>query len=154
MPYGPTSLLSLPLYLLHFPLGMRRGNSNPLLPIRKYRGRAITQAVSHRLPTAAARVRAQLRACGICGGQSGTGQVFSEYFGSSCQFSFHRLLHTHHPSSGAGNNRPVSGRRTKWTQSHPTPKKPKLNSVAVVHKRTIPTERSPLVGEVSANLCG
>jgi hypothetical protein len=30
----------------------------------------------------------------------------------------------------------------------------KLNSVAVVRKRTIPTERRPLVGEVSANLCG
>jgi hypothetical protein len=28
------------------------------------------------------------------------------------------------------------------------------NSVAVVRKRTIPTERPPLVGEVSANLCG
>jgi hypothetical protein len=28
----------------------------------------------------------------------------------------------------------------------------KLNSVAVVRKRTIPTERPPLVGEVSANL--
>jgi hypothetical protein len=33
-------------------------------------------------------------------------------------------------------------------------KKTKLNSVAVVRKRTIPTERPPLVGEVSANLCG
>jgi hypothetical protein len=32
-------------------------------------------------------------------------------------------------------------------------KKTKLNSVAVVRKRTIPTERPPLVG-VSANLCG
>jgi hypothetical protein len=30
----------------------------------------------------------------------------------------------------------------------------KLNSLAVVRKRTIPTERPPLVGEVSANLCG
>jgi hypothetical protein len=29
-----------------------------------------------------------------------------------------------------------------------------LNSVVVVRKRTIPTERPPLVGEVSANLCG
>jgi hypothetical protein len=29
-----------------------------------------------------------------------------------------------------------------------------LNSVAVVRKRTIPTDRPPLVGEVSANLCG
>jgi hypothetical protein len=28
------------------------------------------------------------------------------------------------------------------------------NSVAVVRKRTIPTERPPLVGEVSANLWG
>jgi hypothetical protein len=28
-------------------------------------------------------------------------QVFSEYFGFPCQFSFHRLLHTHHLSSGA-----------------------------------------------------
>jgi hypothetical protein len=30
----------------------------------------------------------------------------------------------------------------------------KLNSVALVRKRTIPTERPPLDGEVSANLCG
>jgi hypothetical protein len=29
-----------------------------------------------------------------------------------------------------------------------------LNSVALVHKRTIPTERPPLVGEVNANICG
>jgi hypothetical protein len=30
------------------------------------------------------------------------GQVFSEYFGFPYQFSFHRLLHAHHLSSGAG----------------------------------------------------
>jgi hypothetical protein len=24
------------------------------------------------------------------------GQVFTKYFGFPCQFSFHRLLHTHH----------------------------------------------------------
>jgi hypothetical protein len=29
-------------------------------------------------------------------------QVFSAYFGFPCQFSFHRLLHTHHLSFGAG----------------------------------------------------
>jgi hypothetical protein len=29
-------------------------------------------------------------------------QFFSEYVGFPCQFSFHRLLHTHHLSSGAG----------------------------------------------------
>jgi hypothetical protein len=32
--------------------------------------------------------------------------------------------------------------------------KNKVNSVAVVRKRTIPTERPPLVSEVSANFCG
>jgi hypothetical protein len=30
----------------------------------------------------------------------------------------------------------------------------KLNSMALVRKRTIPTERPPPVGEVSANICG
>jgi hypothetical protein len=29
-------------------------------------------------------------------------QVLYEYFGYPCQFSFHRLLHTHHLPSGAG----------------------------------------------------
>jgi hypothetical protein len=33
-------------------------------------------------------------------------------------------------------------------------KERKKNSVAVVRKRTIPTERPPFFGEVSANLCG
>jgi hypothetical protein len=39
-------------------------------------GRAIAQVASRRLPTAAARVRPQVRSCGICGGQSGTGAGF------------------------------------------------------------------------------
>jgi hypothetical protein len=39
-------------------------------------GRAIAQAVSRRLPTAAGRVRARVRSCGICGEQSGTGAGF------------------------------------------------------------------------------
>jgi hypothetical protein len=29
-------------------------------------------------------------------------QVFSEYFGFPCHFSFHRLPYTHHLSAGAG----------------------------------------------------
>jgi hypothetical protein len=39
-------------------------------------GHVIAQAVSRRLPIAAARVRARVRSCGICGGQSGTGAGF------------------------------------------------------------------------------
>jgi hypothetical protein len=39
-------------------------------------GRAIAQAVSHWLPTAAARVRAWVWSCGICGLQSGAGAGF------------------------------------------------------------------------------
>jgi hypothetical protein len=38
-------------------------------------GRAVAQAVSRWLPTAAARVRVRA-ACGVCGGQSGTGGGF------------------------------------------------------------------------------
>jgi hypothetical protein len=38
-------------------------------------GRALAQAVSRRLPTAAARVLLRA-ACGVCGGQSGTGAGF------------------------------------------------------------------------------
>jgi hypothetical protein len=39
-------------------------------------GRAIAQAVSHWLPTAAARVRSRVWSSGICGGQSGAGAGF------------------------------------------------------------------------------
>jgi hypothetical protein len=40
------------------------------------KGRAIAQAVSRWLPIAAARVRSEVRSCGICDGQSGTGAGF------------------------------------------------------------------------------
>jgi hypothetical protein len=39
-------------------------------------GRAIAHAVSRWLPTVAARVRARVWSCGICGGQSGAGAGF------------------------------------------------------------------------------
>jgi hypothetical protein len=47
-----------------------------MIIIRAYKGRAIAQAVSRWLPTAAAHVRARVWSCGIFGGQSGAGAGF------------------------------------------------------------------------------
>jgi hypothetical protein len=66
-------------------------------------GRAMAQAVSHWLSTAAARVRARVSHLGFVGDKVTLGQVFSEYFSFPCQSLFHQLLHNHHQlSSGAG----------------------------------------------------
>jgi hypothetical protein len=46
----------------------------------------MAQAVSRWPVTAEARVRARVFPCGICGGQSGTGQVFSEFFRLPCKY--------------------------------------------------------------------
>jgi hypothetical protein len=80
-------------------------------------GRALAQAVSRRLPTAAARVRAQFRSCGICGGQNDTGAGFLRVL----RFPLSVLIPPTAPHSSSITrgwyNRPVSGRRTKWTVS-------------------------------------
>jgi hypothetical protein len=55
-------------------------------------GRAIAEAVSRWLPTAAARVQV-----GFVVDKVASGQVFSEYFGFPCH-SFQKILHPHnHP---------------------------------------------------------
>jgi hypothetical protein len=66
-----------------------------LTVIRIYQGRAMAQAVSRWPLAAEARVRARVNPCEICGGQSGTGQVFSEYFGFPCKYIIPPLLHIH-----------------------------------------------------------
>jgi hypothetical protein len=75
----------------------------------------------------AAWVRAQVRSCGICGAQSGTGAGFLR--GLWFPLSIIILPTAPHSSSIIWDwyNRPNCGRRTKWTQSHPTPKNLKKN---------------------------
>jgi hypothetical protein len=83
-------------------------------------GHVIAQAVSHWLPTMVAWVRSQVKSCGICGGQSGAGADFLWVL----RFPLPILIPptASHSSSiiRAWYGRPVSGRRTKWTQSHPS----------------------------------
>jgi hypothetical protein len=82
-------------------------------------GRFLAQVVSRRLPTAAARIRAQVRSRGICGGQSDTGVGFLRVVRFRLPI---RIPQSSSPSIIRGwYNRPNSGRRTKWTQSHPHP---------------------------------
>jgi hypothetical protein len=64
-------------------------------------GRAIAEAVSRWLPTAASRVPARVWQVGLVVDEVASGQVFSEYFGFPCQnHSFHQLLHQHHLHPG------------------------------------------------------
>jgi hypothetical protein len=87
-----------------------------------FKGHAIAQAISHRLPTTAGRVRAQVRSRGICDGQSGTEAGFLRVL----RFPLPIIIQSTAPHSSPSTirgwyNRPVSGRRTKRTQSHFTP---------------------------------
>jgi hypothetical protein len=83
-------------------------------------GRAIAQTVSRRFPTARTRVRSQVRSCGICGGQSGSGAGFLRVL--QCPLPI--IIPPNAPYSPImrdGYNRPINDQRTKWTQSYPTP---------------------------------
>jgi hypothetical protein len=72
------------------------GTCHCMLNINLRIGRAIAQAVSRRLPIAAARVQTRVCSCGILWWTKvALGQVFSESFGFPCQSPFHLLLHNH-----------------------------------------------------------
>jgi hypothetical protein len=92
-------------------------------------GRVIAQGVSSRLPTAAVRVRAQFRLCDISGGRSDTGAGFFRVL--RFPLPIHIPPTAPHSSSITRGlyNRPISGRRTEWTQSHRTPKNLKKKRV-------------------------
>jgi hypothetical protein len=84
--------------------------------------RAIAQAVSRRLPTAAARVRFQVKSCGICGEKGGTGAGVLLVL----RFPLTIFIPLNSPYSSiiyGWYNRPITGRRTKWTQYNPPPNK-------------------------------
>jgi hypothetical protein len=66
---------------------------NEIVEDRK--GRAIAQAVSRWLPTAAARVQTRVWSSGICGGQSGAGAAFLRVFRFPLPILFHQILHHH-----------------------------------------------------------
>jgi hypothetical protein len=82
-------------------------------------GRAVAQAVSPWLPTAAARVRVRV-ACGVCGAQSGTGAGFLRVLRfppanhHSTSFSIIIIIRGWH-------NRSIGGRSAQWTQLDSTP---------------------------------
>jgi hypothetical protein len=92
-----------------------------LTPIKR---RAIVQAVSHCPPTAAARVRAWVRSCGICGGQSGTGAGFLRVLWFPLPIFIPSIAHQSPSSIIWGSyNRPLMAAVTKWTQARPTKNK-------------------------------
>jgi hypothetical protein len=66
-------------------------------------GCAIAQAVSRQVPTEAAQVRAQVKSCWICGGQSGTGTGFLRVLRFPLQILIPPTApHSSSISSGAG----------------------------------------------------
>jgi hypothetical protein len=95
----------------------------PIVTRNFFRGRAIALAASPWLPTAASRLRSQVKSCGICGGQKYARAGFLPVI----RFLLPVLIPPTAPHSSSiiqgWYNRPISGRRTKWTQSHPKLKK-------------------------------
>jgi hypothetical protein len=90
----------------------------------------MAQAVSCRIPTAAARVRSQVKSYGISGGLTGTGACFLRVL----RFPLPILIPSTAPHAyiiiiQGWYNRPNSGRRTMWIQSHPTPQIKKINTM-------------------------
>jgi hypothetical protein len=85
-----------------------------------YSGRAVIQAVSRQLHTAAAQLRAQVSSHEICE-QSGTGAHFLRVL----RFPLPILIPPTAPHSSSiirvRYSRPNSGSSTKWTRSQPTP---------------------------------
>jgi hypothetical protein len=115
--------------------------SQPLVPwhskIRKYKTSNFSflwlalWEVSRRLPTAAARVRAQVRSCVIRGGQSGTGTEFLRVLRFPLSIPIPPTAQHSSSIIRGWHNRPVGGRRTKWTVSPHLKKLKKKKNLAL-----------------------
>jgi hypothetical protein len=82
--------------LCHLKTRVRDIPLSPYTSFNSWKGRAVAQAISRRLPTAAARVQTRVWSCGILWlTKMALGQVFSENFGFPCQSTFHLLIHNH-----------------------------------------------------------
>jgi hypothetical protein len=89
-------------------------------------GRAIAQAVSRRL-------QAQVRSCGTSGGQSGTGAGFLRVLSSPLPILIPpTALHSSLFIIWGWYKKPISGRITKSTQSHPNPRNYKKTFVTIM----------------------
>jgi hypothetical protein len=86
-------------------------------------GRVIAQAVSRRLTTAAARIRARAKPCGIYGGQSGAGAGFLRVLLFPLLIRIQPIAPQSSSIIRSWYNRPNSGRSTKWAQCHAMRKK-------------------------------
>jgi hypothetical protein len=112
-------------------------------------GHDIIQALSRWFSTAAALVRAPVRSCGICGGQSGTGAGFLLVL----RFSLKILIPLTIAQSSSfiirrWYNRRNNGRYTMWAQSQPHPKELKKK------RRNLHSHRCDLKFNMSAvSLC-
>jgi hypothetical protein len=78
---------------------------------------ATAQAVSRRHPTAGARVRAGVRLCGICGGQSGTGTGFLRVLRFPMPVPIPPIAPQSSSIIWGWYSRPNSGRSVKWTHT-------------------------------------
>jgi hypothetical protein len=87
--------------------------------------RAIGHAVSHRLATRWPEFEPGVRSCGICGGQSDTGEGFLRVLRFSLPLMPPTAPHSSTSIIRGWYNTPSSARRTEWTQSHPKRRKRK-----------------------------
>jgi hypothetical protein len=94
--------------------------------------RAVAQVVSRWLPTSAAHVWAQVRSCAICGERNDTGASLLR----ELRFPLPILipptaLRLSSSIIRGWYNKPIRSRRSKWTQSNPTPRNLKKNSLCI-----------------------